>query len=433
MMERPLPRRLFRYLTVIVVCLPAFAAALGQEDSSPVPTEESVSTEESAPVESTLEAAAPEESSAPPPPADPAARASRPKTFEGRMGTFDFVAADPSSLQVARRIGRIVLDVCDELISSPDERIPTLSVKLVPDGRGDLDEELIRIYEDVAGDYGLAVAWNGNLPVSLFIQALTDSYLRQIVYTLANRDRAEDLPSWLIAAAALRAQAALRPALVEYFREFGREAPMLSLEELLADRPLEDLSAAERIGAFWFLELITVTFDNPKRIRNFFDAVVAGGAPLEVLQNQTRENPSFANGAEAWWVIGFQDLVHRQTGIVLSIGRSGRQLYLLNRFELLDGGRPAFTTVAGLWEYRKNPLIQRTLSDRLQEIRQMMPRVNPVFYNAFRSLGLQMQALLDDDREAFEASTEEFSDEIATATALARDARILAEDPDAEI
>ncbi|MFP4353242.1 MAG: hypothetical protein ACLFRP_09225 [Puniceicoccaceae bacterium] len=349
------------------------------------------------------------------------------------MGTFDFVAADPSSLQVARQIGRIVLDVCDRLISSPDERMPTLSVKLVPDGRGDLGDEQIRIYEDLAGDYGLAVAWNEDLPVSLFIQALTESYLRQLVYTSDDRDRAENIPSWLIAAATLRAQIGLRPALVEYFREFGREAPMLSLEELLADRPIEDLNAAERIAAFWFLELVTRTFDNPKRIRSFFDAVAAGRPPLEVLESQTRENPSFANGTEAWWVIGFQDLVHRQTGVVLSIARSGRQLYLLNRFELLDENRPAFTTVAGLWEYRKNPLVRRALSDRLQEIRQMMPRVNPVFYNAFRGLGLQMQALLDDDREAFDASTEEFSDEIETATALARDARMLAEDPDAEI
>lgn len=406
-----------------------FVVVRGQEESAPDPTEDPSA------VEAVAESAAPEEPSAPSPTesAAPSVRSSKPETFEGRVGTFDFVAADPASLQTARRIGRIVLDVCDELISAPDERIPTLSVKLVPDGRGDLDQEQVRIYEDVAGDYGLAVAWNEDLSVSLFIEALTDSYLRQIAYTLGDRDRAEKIPGWLIAAGTLRAQVALRPALVEYLREFGREAPMLSLEELLADRSPGDLSATERIGAFWFLELITRTFDNRKRIRNFFDAVVAGGPPLEVLQSQTQENRSFVNGAEAWWVIGFQDLVHRQTGIVLSIERSGRQLYLLNRFELLDESGPAFTTAGGLWEYRKNPLVRRALSDRLQQIRQLIPRANPVFYNAFRSLGLQMQALLDDDRETFEASAEEFTKEIAVATALARDAQILAEDPGAEI
>ena len=351
------------------------------------------------------------------------------RVFEGRTGTFEFVAADQGSLQVARRIGRKVLDVCDELITPPEERIPRISVKLAPEGRGNLEGATHRLYEDIAGDYGLAVGWNENLSVALFTQALVESYLKQLVYTLTDRERAEEVPAWLIAGASLRVQVALRPAMIEFLRRFGRNAPMISLEDLFVPRRLDELSAGERIASFWFLELLERTLDEEKRIRAFFDAVVSGGPPLDVLRSQTSEGRAFANGIEVWWVVGFQDLVHRETGIVLSVRRSGKQLFLLNRFELIEEGSPNFTTAAGLWDYRDNPVVQRVLTARLEQIRSLLPRANPVFYNCFRSLGLQIEALIKDDREAFEEQSADFDEELRIATAIAKDVQALADNP----
>lgn len=368
------------------------------------------------------------------PPAPPPPTASEPGgVFEGRAGTFEFVAADQASLQVARRIGREVLEVCDALITPPQERIPRISVKLAPEGRGNLQGESHRLYQDLAGDYGLAVGWTSDLSAALFIQTLVESYLRQISYTLTDRERAERVPSWLIAALSLRVQAAFRPALVEYLRETGREIPMIRLETLLASRPLEDLLPSERIAAFWFLELVEQTFAQERRRRAFFDAIISGGPSLEVLRSQTQDRPGFGNGIEAWWVIGYQDLVHRESGIVLSLARSGKQVHLLNRFELIDRGQPAFLPSTELWEFRDDPVVRRALANRLDQIRALLPRINPVFYNTLRGMGLVMQALLDGDREAYDARSAELVEELEQAALLARDAQILAENPDADL
>jgi len=67
------------------------------------------------------------------------------------------------------------------------------------------------------------------------------------------------------------------------------------------------------------------------------------------------------------------------------------------------------------------------------EIETFMPRANPVFYNAFRSLGLLMQQLLDGEQEAFDLQVIEFRKEIAIALSLAEDVLVLGQDPNAQI
>jgi|GEM_PF-6583733 len=357
----------------------------------------------------------------------------KPQVFEGRTGSFEFVAADQGSLQVARRIGREVFEVCDELITLPAERIPRISVKLAPAGRGNLEGESYRLYQDIADDYGVAISWTPDLSISQFTQALVEAYFRQIVYTLSDRQRSEEFPPWLIAGATLRVQVALRPSLIEYLKYLGRESEMISLEELVEKTSLEQLTPADRIASYWFLEMIERYLGNEKKVRKYFDTVIEGTPAIEVFQRQAAETLSLANGIEAWWVIGFQDLVHRENGIVLSVERTGKKFAILNRFELLDFGQVVSTTTEGLWGYRDNEIIRQALARRLMEIETFMPRANPVFYNAFRSLGLLMQQLLDGEQEAFDLQVIEFRKEIAIALSLAEDVLVLGQDPNAQI
>lgn len=356
-----------------------------------------------------------------------------PQVFEAKVGTFEFIAADPGSLQIARRVGREVLDVCDELITPPLERIPIIDVKLAPDGRGNLDGKSHLLFEDRAGDYGLAIAWNENLSIALFTQALTESYLRQLVFTLSDRARAEQVPPWLIAGANLRVQVALRPALVEYLKELGRASEMVSLDELLEKDQLKDLSPADRIASYWFLELVTRQLDQEKSIRAYFDTVVAGKPAVETLAQQSEVIRSFPSGVEGWWIIGFQDIIHRENGIVLSLERSAKQLFVLNRFELIRNGRPFFSTASELWDLRDEPVIEQACTGRLREIESVLPRVNPVFYNAFRSLGLVMQTLLSGSEADYAEASANFEEDLRIATNLAQESQILAENPEAEI
>ncbi|MEM0965741.1 MAG: hypothetical protein AAGJ81_06310 [Verrucomicrobiota bacterium] len=356
-----------------------------------------------------------------------------PSVFEGSAGVFDFVAADQGSLQIARVIGRKVVEVCDELLTPPLERIPKIAVKLAPEGRGNLEGESYLLYQDIAGDYGIAVNWTPELSISVFTKALVETYLKQIVFTVSDRRRAEEVPPWLIAGADLRVQVALRPSLIEYLRELGRDSPMVSLEEFTTKKEFSDLTTADRIASFWFIELLIRSLPTDKELRNVFDSVVEGETAVDSLQKQAESRGGFSGGIEAWWVIGFQDLVHRETGIVLPIERTGKQLFLLNRFELIEDGQPIFTDASGLWDYRDNPLIRQSATGRLAEIDAVLPRVNPIFYNAFRSLGLQFQALLDGDRDDYELHSEEFASEARIAAAMARDVRILAEDPNADL
>lgn len=348
-------------------------------------------------------------------------------------GTFDFVAADQGSMQVAKRIGREVLNVCDEILTPPLERIPKISVKLVPEGRGTLGDQPYSIYQDLAGDYGAAVRWNADLPISLFIEVLTESYLRQVVFTLSGRTKSEAVPPWLIAAATLEVQLSFRPELIELLRQIGRDMPMIPLDRVFQSKPLRQMSLQERVAAFWFVQLLEDSAATQKQFRGFFDAVVAGNPPLEVLQNQADRLRGFGNGIEAWWIVGFQDQVHDETGVVFSMARSGKIIFLLDRFELLRESGPEFVGAEGLWEVRDNPLIQQELATRLQQIQSFLPRINPVFYNSLRGLGLVMQTLLDGSREEFDQAVSEFSEEVRQASSLAQDAQLLAEDPLAEI
>lgn len=355
----------------------------------------------------------------------------KPQVFEGRAGVFEFVAADQASLQIARKIGREVIEVCNEILTPPLERIPIVAVKLAPDGKGNLDGASHRLYQDIAGDYGLAISWNPQLSASLFVQALTESYLKQLVFTLSDVQRAEETPPWLIAGTSLRVQTILRPALVEYLKDLGRNLPMVSLEELVSKKEMGELTPADHIASYWFLQLVTNQLGNEKKIRNYFDTIVAGRPPLELLEQQSDRIRTFPNGVEGWWVIGFQDIVHRENGIVLSIERSARQLNMLNRFELIENNQPLYTMTEGLWVLRKDPVVKGAIEGRLRDVAMVLPRVNPLYYTAYQRLGLLFQSLLENDAEGFAEQVASFNEEFERANQIAEDVKILAIDPSA--
>ena len=53
-----------------------------------------------------------------------------------------------------------------------------------------------------------------------------------------------------------------------------------------------------------------------------------------------------------------------------------------------------------------------------------------MFYNCFRSLGLQIEALIEEDRgEAFEEQSAGFDEELRIATAITKNVQTLADDP----
>lgn len=358
----------------------------------------------------------------------------RPQVFEGRTGPFEFIAPDSLSLQSVRDIARLVLRTTDRLITLPDERLPRISVRLVPEGRGNLEEgELYRIYEDMIGDFGLAVSWQENLPVSLFCNLLTEVYLKQVVFTMANRETAELVPSWLIAAISLDVQVQLRPTLVEFLQYMGRNQPMVDLEDLFTPRSMEEISMSDRISAYWFVQLILRSMDSSQAVRDFFDQVIDRRNPLRVLQSTAQEAGRQPEELEAWWVIGYQDMIHSPSGFVESMERSRKRFSDLSRFEWIVDGRPRVATVGDLWEFRNVPVVAEEIDMRLRLVEGWLPRVNPIYYNSYQNLGLIFISILDNDEEAFTQHVDRMMDEWDSSLLIEEDVQVLLLDPDSDL
>lgn len=242
----------------------------------------------------------------------------------------------------------------------------------------------------------------------------------------------------LVRAAGLRGEPApwLVVALAEEIRVAGSPARVDALARLAAEEDppeLDRLDTADTVrdprlrrAAFWFLRATRRDMRDRDRARFLADAM--RGAPVvECLKRHAPE----AAATPVWWPLVRYALVTERAERLADPVESARRLATFSRFVREEAGADRPVPLARLAALHDHPEVRAEAADRLDRLRLDLPRVNPLWTNAFASLGLFLEKLADPATPAGElpALAARAETDAEAARALAAEAARILRDP----
>jgi len=219
---------------------------------------------------------------------------------------------------------------------------------------------------------------------------------------------------WVAQALAVEARALLRPALVDLWYREGRTAPPARLAEVLQGK------APER-EAFLFWRALRRDVGNSADQARVLIASAQGQDTRKVLA-------ALAKSDEAWWLTARANLLLGRSPVSLGMRESAESLEEAARFVFDLGAGDVVLTGPQAARQREATGVRQGMEARLASLRREILRQNPVYHNAWRTLGAWLERFPKSSPEELDLIWAEFRKEVAEADAMRREIQgVLAE------
>lgn len=271
------------------------------------------------------------------------------------------------------------------------------------------------------GHWTLRIRWSEQTRRDDVEEALTRLLLQRLASGVTNTEGLA--PDWLVRAMVLRVTTHFAPAIRD---EFARLAMVSSPPSL---KSLFEASENNRIfNAQLYFLLLHLRQSLPQSIDrgSLFLPLLQGQDPGSVLPRKLR---NFEDLTEAnWiWVTEYYRLARERRGPIWDLDESARQVFLLIRFDLqsADGEMQYRVTLEDIWDWRNEPNVRAELERRVNRIRTLFPRINPVYFNSLQMAGELFESIDElQSRGEFMATLADFAREWDYAQQLHREIRV---------
>jgi hypothetical protein len=182
---------------------------------------------------------------------------------------------------------------------------------------------------------------------------------------------------WTRQALACETVAQLRPSMNDHWYREGRQAVPSTLADIVAGK------APER-EAFLFWRALRQTLGPSAEQSKALIASARGGSVLRLLA-------TLAPSPDEWWLVQRAELLLSRAPFSLGLPESAESLDDIARF-VFDVGR-GDELIAGkdLPKHRELPAVKASIQGRLAGLRREILRQNPVYHNAWRTLGAWLE------------------------------------------
>lgn len=249
----------------------------------------------------------------------------------------------------------------------------------------------------------VALQWNSQTRLKTVCEGISAGLLT-ILQSRGGGDGA--LPLWMVFALADEMRMAVRPASIDALVIQARDQGLAPLESMMKLRVIGDSTNRIRLSSLWLLRLLKRGVRGAEERhrflrsmivaddwRPFFDRALA--VALEVGDDGQRER---------LWALGFQRLVRERQPAFADMSASSRRLQWVASPVVSIGNADHRLDVELAWDYRNLASVRAAATLVVEEIKLDVLRCNPVFRNALLSTGLAWEAVLNEDKPAFEAA-----------------------------
>lgn len=281
------------------------------------------------------------------------------------------------------------------------------------------------------GEILLAVKWDENLKLDAFCSLLSGGLLRAIAFNCGGFESQKKLPHWLELALEAATEQKIRFGVLRDMARKADELPPSSVSEIFnfTRENVADSNLA-RVHAYWNLVALREMLGS--KTSEFFRVYLSkpqdAASSMKVLSDFIGLSEDSLN--ERWRCVVTGEIRSKLAGI-RTFDDSRDELVRLAAFAI-DDGQGGIKPIAGreIFDNRGNRDLLDELSKRVVEIKFILSRVNPAYYNAYVSLGRNFESVLEDDEDLFNSTLADFahelkrSDEIADkATQLMRESK----------
>jgi hypothetical protein len=224
---------------------------------------------------------------------------------------------------------------------------------------------------------------------------------------LADRRPVGASEAWTRQALACEVIAQLRPSMNDYWYREGRQAIPSALTDILAGK------APER-EAFLFWRALRQTLGAPAEQAKALIASAHGDSVLKLLV-------TVAKSPDEWWLVHRAELLLSRAPVSLGLHESAESLDDIARFVFDLGHGDELIAGPDLTKHRDLPAVKASMQARLSGLRREILRQNPVYHNAWRTLGAWMEKFPDAKPEELAALWAEYQSERKQAEELRRE------------
>lgn len=222
--------------------------------------------------------------------------------------------------------------------------------------------------------------------------------------------------AWVVQALAGETRALLRPALVDLWYREGRVAEPARVDDILQGK------APER-EAFLFWRALRPAVGASAEQTRVLIASAQGRDTRKVLA-------TLAKSEEDWWLAARANLLLTRSPVSLGMRESAESLAEATRFVFDLGAGDVVLTGPQVVRHRDAPGVRQGMEARLLTLRREILRQNPVYHNAWRTLGAWLERFPKSAPEELDRLWAEFEKETREAEVLRQEIQgALAEPP----
>jgi hypothetical protein len=219
---------------------------------------------------------------------------------------------------------------------------------------------------------------------------------------------------WVAQALASETRALLRPALVDFWYREGRRAAPARLADIL------QAQAPER-EAFLFWRALRHDVGTSTEQTRVLIAAAQGRDTRKLLA-------TLAKSEEEWWLAARANLLLTRSPVSLGMRESAEALEDTARFVFDLGAGDVVLTGPQVVRQREAAGVQKAMEARLLTLRREILRQNPVYHNAWRTLGAWLERFPKSSPEELDAIWADFQKEVREAEAMRKEIQgVLAE------
>ncbi len=224
---------------------------------------------------------------------------------------------------------------------------------------------------------------------------------------LAYRKPVNASEAWTRQALACEVIAQLRPSMNDYWYREGRQAIPAKLADIVAGK------APER-EAFLFWRALRQTLGSPADQSKALIASAQGDSVLKLLG-------TVAKSPDEWWLVHRAELLLSRAPVSLGLHESAESLDDISRFVFDLGHGDELIAGPDMPKHRDLPAVKASMQARLSGLRREILRQNPVYHNAWRTLGAWLEKFPEAKPEELAALWAEYQSERKQAEDLRRD------------
>ena len=325
---------------------------------------------------------------------------------------FFIAAEDSEALSQVKKIAKSCENVFEQLFpkgSYVATFVPKNSIRVFPKDTKMADVVVSKSDDMVFVD----IKWSEHLELDVVCSALVDSVLKRL---FASKERVYKLPQWLHWGIECVVADEVKLGVSTFFARVASENPYSDINSILG---YSKQSVDENIGkahSFWLLKALQKLTDKQSMFALIGNIISMNLTPTQTFAEFEKMLSLPQNvDVQLWLGCVISSEVCARSGGVDSCRDSEIEVLRLCSIRVFVDGKPESVPCDRLFAFGESAKI--SAKTRLLEIKMLLAKVNPVFFNATVVLGEVYEAFIAENQKLYAKKMSEFIDEFTKARA----------------